>query len=50
MANYAHPETLVSTDWVGKGGKSDGSLTVGDVWRPSDRNKVHYYKYKEPTN
>jgi len=30
----------------GKGGKSDGTLTVGDVWRPADRNHVHYYKYR----
>ncbi len=29
----------------GKGGKSDGTRTVGDVWRPGDRNKVKYYKY-----
>lgn len=30
----------------GKGGQSDGTRTVGDVWRPPDRNHVHYYKYK----
>ena len=30
----------------GKGGQSDGTRTVGDVWRPADRNHVHYYKYK----
>ena len=33
--------------WCGGGmsGKSDGTRTVGDVWRPGDRNKVKYYKY-----
>lgn len=29
----------------GLGGSSDGTKTVGDVWRPVDRNKVKYYKY-----
>lgn len=30
----------------GKGGQSDGTRTVGDVWRPVDRNNVKYYQYK----
>ena len=29
----------------GKGGKSDGTKTVGDVWMACDRNNVKYYKY-----
>jgi hypothetical protein len=29
----------------GKGGQSHGDKTVGDVWRPADRNNVKYYKY-----
>jgi len=29
----------------GKTGKSDGTRTVGDVWRPEDRNNVKYFEY-----
>jgi hypothetical protein len=34
------------TGWGGSdSGRSDGTRTVGDVWRPADRNKVKYFKY-----
>lgn len=34
----------------GEGGKSDGTRTVGDVWREKDRNHVKYFKFVPKAN